>query len=414
MTFDDLRESAVMAFSTVRGNKLRSSLTILGVSVGVLTVLSMVSIIQGLNRTFAEQIESLGSNTIFVNKFDPSFSPQKTQEELQRKELTIADADAIREESQSLASVAPFVRKLSETVRFKEKQTETPIIFGTTPEYNYTLSQYVGEGRFITDTDLSERRNIAVLGRDVVNALFGGRTDPVGEDIKIGGSVFRVVGVMEDLGTFFGQSRDNSVFIPLTTFQKYYPEIKFPEIIFAIIARPVDRSSVADAMSEIKDTLRRRRQVPLGAPDNFGISSQDALLDIYNQLTSATYLVLTAISAVALMIGGIGVMNIMLVSVTERTKEIGVRKAVGATRISILSQFLIEAVVLTGIGGLIGLALGEAASFLINSYSPLPAYIPVWAILMGVFVSAGIGIIFGLYPAWKASKLDPIEALRFE
>lgn len=403
-----------MALSTLRANKLRSSLTILGVTVGVLTVLSMVSIIQGLNKTFAEQIESLGSNTIFVTKFAPSFSPQKTQEELQRKELTLADADAIRQESTSIAGVAPFQRKIAETVRFKDNQTETPLIFGVTPEYDFTLSQFVGEGRFITDIDISERRNIAILGRDVVKALFPDERNPIGEDIKIGGNVFRVVGIMEDLGTFFGQSRDNSIFVPISTFQKYYPEIKFPDFVFVIIIRPKNRAEVANAIAETKDILRRRRQVAVGVPDNFGISSQDALLDIYNQLTSATYLVLTAISAVALMIGGIGVMNIMLVSVTERTKEIGIRKAVGATKFSIMSQFLIEAVILTGIGGLIGLVVGEGMSFLINAFSPLPAYIPIWAVIMGLTVSAGVGIVFGLYPAWKASKLNPIDALRYE
>ena len=185
-------------------------------------------------------------------------------------------------------------------------------------------------------------------------------------------------------------------------------------MVFAIIVRPKSRADVANAIDEIKDILRRRRQVRFGEKDTFGISSQDALLDIYNQLTGATYLVLTAISAVALMIGGIGGMNIMLVSVTERTKEIGIRKAVGAKRNNILSQFLIEAVVLTAIGGLIGLVIGEGLSFLINTYSPLPAYIPVWAIILGLFVSAGIGVLFGLYPAWKASHLDPIEALRYE
>jgi putative ABC transport system permease protein len=414
MTFDDVKESAVMAISTLRANKLRSILTIMGVTVGVLTVLSMVSIIQGLNKTFAEQIESLGSNTIFVNKFEPSFSPQKTQEELQRKELTIEDAEAIRNESTSIAGVSPFQRKLSETVRFKEKQTETPIIFGVTPEYNFTLSQYVGDGRFITDFDLTERRNVAVIGRDVAKALFEDFKDPIGEDIKIGGNVFKIIGIMEDLGTFFGQSRDNSVFVPLTTFQKYYPEITFPDFVFVIIIRPKTRAEVPNAIAEIKDILRRRRQVPVGEPDNFGISSQDALLDIYNQLTSATYLVLTAISAVALMIGGIGVMNIMLVSVTERTKEIGIRKAVGATKLSIMSQFLIEAVILTGIGGILGLIIGEGMSFLINTFSPLPAFIPIWAVILGLVVSVGVGIVFGLYPAWKASKLNPIDALRYE
>ncbi|NNE67317.1 MAG: FtsX-like permease family protein [Pyrinomonadaceae bacterium] len=414
MTFDDIRESAVMAFSTLRANKLRSALTILGVTVGVLTVLSMVSIIQGLNRSFADQIESLGSNTIFVNKFEPSFSPQKTQEELQRKELTIADAEAIARESEAIAAVAPFERKLSETVRFKDKQTETPIILGVVPEHSYTMSQFVAEGRFLIDVDIRERRNVAVIGRDVVNALFLEYEQPIGKDIKIAGNVFRVIGIMEDQGSFFGQSRDNSIYIPLTTFQKYYPEVVFPDFVFVIIVRPKTRADVANAMADITDTLRRRRGDRVGEPNSFGISSQDALLDVYNQLTGATYLVLTAISAVALMIGGIGVMNIMLVSVTERTKEIGIRKAVGATRLSIMSQFLIEAVVLTGIGGLFGLIIGEIVSVLINTYSPLPAFIPIWAILVAIVVSGGVGVVFGLYPAWKAARLDPIEALRFE
>ena len=403
-----------MAFSTLRANKLRSALTILGVTVGVLTVLSMVSIIQGLNRSFSEQIESLGSNTIFVNKFEPSFSPQKTQEELQRKELTIEDAEAIARESEAIAAVAPFERKLSETVRYKEKQTETPIILGVVPEHSYTMSQFVAEGRYLIDIDISERRNVAVIGRDVLNALFKDYEQPIGKDIKIGGNVFRIVGIMEDQGSFFGQSRDNSIYVPLTTFQKYYPEVVFPDFVFVIIVRPKSRADVANAMADITDTLRRRRGDKIGESNSFGISSQDALLDVYNQLTGATYLVLTAISAVALMIGGIGVMNIMLVSVTERTKEIGIRKAVGATRLSILSQFLIEAVVLTGIGGLIGLAAGELMSLVINTYSPLPAYIPVWAIAIAILVSGGVGVVFGLYPAWKAARLDPIEALRFE
>ena len=185
-------------------------------------------------------------------------------------------------------------------------------------------------------------------------------------------------------------------------------------MVFGIIVRPIDRSKVGLATEEMREILRRRRQVKLDQPDNFFISSQDALLEIYNELTGATYLVLTAISAVALMIGGIGVMNIMLVSVTERTQEIGIRKAVGATQNSILSQFLIEATVLTGIGGIIGLIIGEVIALLMNTYSPLPAFVPWWAILIGVGVSGLVGIIFGLYPAWKAARLNPIEALSFE
>src|SRR5438270_5550282 len=414
MSFDDIKESAAMAVATVRANKLRSSLTILGVAIGVVTLTFMVSIIHGLNKAFAEQIESLGSNTIFVSKFDPSFGRPPNDEELHRKEITQEDAEAIRAESaNAFESVAPVRRKIASDLRYADKETDTPILFGVTPDYEYPISQYVGRGRFITESDLIGRENVAVLAQDVVRALFP-YEDPLGKEIKIEGRPFRVVGVMEPLGNFFGQSRDNSVFIPLATFDKYWRDIEPPFVVFFIIIRPHTRADVHTAMDEITDTLRRRRQVPSGAKNNFGVSSQDSLLDFYNQLTGATWLVLTAISFVALMIGGIGVMNIMLVSVTERTKEIGIRKAVGATRANILWQFLVEAVVLTALGGVAGLAVGEAASLLMNKYSPLPAFVPLWAILVGIGISASVGIVFGLWPAWKAARLDPIDALRYE
>lgn len=414
MHLDDVKESALMAFDTLRANKLRSLLTILGVTVGVLTVIFMVSIIQGLNKAFAQQIEALGSNAIWATKFDPSFGHQPTSEELHRKDLTLDDAEAIRNEAPSVLSVSPIRRKIAETVRYAHKQSDTPILIGATPYYEFTQSSYVDRGRFVTDTDIRERTNICVIGKDLVKALFP-YEDPIDKQLKVSGKPFKVVGVMEPLGTFLGQSRDNQIFIPITTFNKYYPgEQPFPEVVFVIIVRPKSRAYVKSAIDEMTDILRRRRHDAPGAPSTFGISSQDALLDIYNQLTGATALVLTAISFVALMIGGIGVMNIMLVSVTERTKEIGIRKAVGATRLNILSQFLIEAVVLTAFGGVIGLALGEVASFLTNKYSPLPAFVPLWAIVVGIGISTAVGIVFGLWPAWKAARLDPIEALRWE
>ena len=413
MRFDDIKESALMAFDTLRANKLRSSLTILGVSVGVITVIFMVSIIQGLNKAFADQVESLGSNTIFLSKFDPSFGRPPGPEEIHRKDLNMDDAEALRREAPSVAGVSPIHRLIAVTARYHDKQTDTPILLGVTPYYEFVQTAYAAHGRFIQDFDMENRDNVAVIGVDVVHALFP-YEDPIDKEVRIDGNPYRVVGVMEPLGSFFGQSRDNSIFIPITTFDKYYPDRPFPEVVFFIIIRPQSRAYVKTALDEITDILRRRRHVPLGAPNNFGITSQDSLLEIYNQLTGATALVLTAISFVALMIGGIGVMNIMLVSVTERTKEIGVRKAVGATRLNILSQFLIEAVVLTGIGGLAGLAVGELLAFLINKYSPLPAYVPIWAIAVGIGISAGVGIVFGLWPAWKAARLDPIEALRWE
>jgi len=413
MRLDDVKESALMAFDTLRANKLRSSLTILGVSVGVITVIFMVSIIQGLNKAFAEQVESLGSNTIFVSKFDPGFGRPPGPEEIHRKDLTVEDAEALRTEAPSVVGVSPVHRMIAVTARYQDKQTDTPILFGVTPYYEFVHTQYVARGRFIKDLDMDNRENIVVIGVDVARALFP-YEDALEKDIRIAGNPYRVVGVMEPLVNFFGQSRDNSLFIPITTFDKYYPDRPFPETVFFIVVRPQSRAVVKSAMDEMTDILRRRRRVPLNAPNNFGMSSQDSLLDIYNQLTGATALVLTAISFVALMIGGIGVMNIMLVSVTERTKEIGIRKAVGATRVDILSQFLIEAVVLTAIGGLAGLAVGELLAFVINKYSPLPAHVPLWAIGVGVGISAAVGIVFGLWPAWKAARLDPIEALRWE
>jgi putative ABC transport system permease protein len=413
MSFADIKESAVMAIDTMRTNKLRSSLTILGVSVGVLTVIFMVSIIQGLNKAFADQIESLGSNTIFVSKFDPSFGRPPGPEEIHRKDLTMDDVEALRTEAPSIVGVSPIQRLLAATVRYQEKQTDTPILFGVTPYYEFVHSQYVASGRFVNEIDIQDRSNVLIIGVDVKQALFP-YEDPLDKEVRIEGKPFRVIGVMEPLGNFFGQSRDNSVFIPITTYEKYYPDRPFPESVFFVIVRPRSRAFVKSAIDEITDILRRRRRLAPGEPNNFGISSQDSLLDVYNQLTGATALVLTSISFVALMIGGIGVMNIMLVSVTERTKEIGVRKAVGATRLNILSQFLIEAVVLTAIGGLMGLAVGEIGSLIINKYSPLPAYVPMWAIGLGVGLSAAVGIVFGLWPAWKAARLNPIDALRWE
>jgi putative ABC transport system permease protein len=408
-----IKESAAMALDTVWVNKLRSGLTILGVMVGVVTVMFMVSIIQGLNRSFAAQLEAIGSNIIYSVKFDPSFGRTPTQEERMRADFTIEDAEAMRSEMHNILGVSPIQRTISETVRFREKQTDTPVLVGATRYYEDVHSQYVERGRFLTDLDMQDRTNVAVIGKDVVKALFPNE-EPLGQQIRIGGRPFQVVGVMSDLGSVFGQSRDNIVFIPLTTFQKYWRDIPYPQMIFMIVIRPVDRAHVSAAMDEMRDILRRRRDVKTGEKDNFFLGSQDSLLDIYNQLTGATYLVLTAISAVALMIGGIGVMNIMLVSVTERTKEIGVRKAVGATRSDILWQFLIEATVLTGIGGVLGLIIGEITSLLVNRYSPLPAYVPYWAILIGLGISGAIGIIFGLYPAWKAARLNPIDALSYE
>ena len=231
MTFDDIKESALMAVDTLRANKLRSTLTILGVSVGVVTVIFMVSIIQGLNKAFADQIESLGSNTIFVSKFAPSFGRPPGPEEIHRKDLTMEDAEALRTEAPSIVGVSPIHRLISSTVRYQDKQTDTPILFGVTPYYEFVQTQYVASGRFVNEIDMQDRSNIVIIGVDVKQALFP-YEDPVDKEVRINGNPFRIVGVMEPLGNFFGQSRDNSIFVPLTTFDKYYPDRPFPEVEF--------------------------------------------------------------------------------------------------------------------------------------------------------------------------------------
>jgi putative ABC transport system permease protein len=247
-----------------------------------------------------------------------------------------------------------------------------------------------------------------------VEALFP-ILDPIGRDILIDGRKFRVIGVLERLGDFFGQSRDVQVLIPVTTFIKYYPiERLLPDMFYFIVVRPKSRADVDSAIADIREILRRRRQLSPKAKDNFGISSQDSLLNLYSQLTGATALVLTAISGISLFIGGIGVMNIMLVAVVERTREIGIRKAIGARRRDILQQFLLEAIILTGMGGGMGVALGYLIAQAVNRFSPLPATVPIWAAAAGLGVSILVGLVSGIYPAWRAARLDPVEALRYE
>lgn len=413
MAIKHFRENLVMALGVLTNNKLRAFLTILGVIVGVATVIAMVSIIEGLGKAFTDQIESLGSNTIFVSKFDPGLRRTRTTEERQRKDLTLEDALALKT-SPSIRSLSPEYRKQTITTRFQDRQTDTMQLAGVTTGYETTRSNYIAEGRFLTEFEIEHREEVCILSADVVEALFP-FTDPIGHEILIDGRKFRVIGVLERLGNFFGQSRDIQILIPISTFIKYYPiERMTPDMFFFIVVRPTSRAEVINAVNDITEILRRRRHVQIREKNNFGVSTQDSLLDLYNQLTGATALVLTSVSCISLIIGGIGVMNIMLVAVVERTKEIGIRKALGARRKDIMSQFLIEAITLTGSGGIIGVLIGSTISELVNKLSPLPSRVPLWAVLAGLIVSLSVGLIAGIYPAWRAAILDPIEALRRE
>jgi putative ABC transport system permease protein len=409
----NLLEIIVLTINTIANNKLRAFLTTLGVIVGVATVIAMVSIIQGLDRAFSNQVESLGSNTIFVSKFDPGFGRRRTDEERQRKDLTLEDGLALQA-SPAVMSISPEYRKQTIKLRYEDRSSDTMQLAGVTLGYELTRSNFVAEGRFFTEFEVDHRNEVCVLSADVVEALFP-IIDPIGRDILVDGRKFRVIGVLERLGDFFGQSRDVQVLIPVTTFIKYYPvERLLPDMFYFIVVRPKSRAEVDNAIADIREILRRRRRVPFGAKDSFGISSQDSLLNLYSQLTGATALVLTAISSISLFIGGIGVMNIMLVAVVERTREIGIRKAIGARRRDILQQFLLEAILLTGMGGVLGISVGYLIARLVNQYSPLPAMVPVWAVVAGLGVSIMVGLVSGIYPAWRAARLDPVEALRYE
>jgi putative ABC transport system permease protein len=414
MEIRDISESGRMALATLYAHKLRSFLTTLGVIVGVTTVIAMVSIVQGLNKAFTDQIESLGSNTIFVSKFDPGLRRTRTEEERQRKDLTLEDGLTLIKESNAILSISPEYRKQTVVMRYGANETDTMQLAGVLPGYETTRSNYIIEGRFFSDFEVEHRADVCVLSADVVEALFP-FSDPIDKEILIDGHKFLVIGVLERLGSFFGQSRDIQTLIPITTFMKYYPTDRpSPDMFFFVVVRPKSRDEVNRAVEDITTTLRRRRNLKPSDKVNFGVSTQDSLLDLYNQLTGATALVLTVVSSVALFIGGIGVMNIMLVSVVERTREIGIRKAIGARRKDIMRQFLLEAIVLTGAGGLIGVVLGVIISNVINAFSPLPSTVPLWAAGAGLAVSLAVGLFFGLYPARRAANLNPIDALRYE
>jgi putative ABC transport system permease protein len=404
-----------MAFSSLRTHKLRSFLTLLGIMIGVMTVIGMVSIIQGLNRSFLSELESVGSDLIIIEKFEPGIRTGRlSEEERQRKNLIFEDAMAIQEECSLIkAVVATLVVDYLEEVpiKYQSKKSLDSLILGMSERYPEVLSVYLPEkGRFFTESDVTHRTKVCVLGYDLVETLFP-HTDPLGKEIRIGPEKFTVVGVLKQRGSFFGQSQDNFVGIPITTLMKHYP---YDLSNLQFVAVPIKHGYLDQAIEQTINLLRRRRNVPFSKPNDFAVYTQDTLINLYNQLTGAAYLVMIVISSIGLLVGGIGVMNIMLVSVKERTREIGIRKAIGARSGDILKQFLIEAVFLTGTGGILGILIGFGIASLVKAVTPLPASVTLWSVVLGFLVSVSVGISFGIFPAQKAAKLDPIISLRYE
>ncbi|MCK4931828.1 MAG: ABC transporter permease [Candidatus Aminicenantes bacterium] len=404
-----------MAFDSLRSNKLRSFLTLLGIVIGVMTVIGMVSIIQGLNKSILSDLESVGSDIIGITKYEPGIQTgRRTEEERQRKDLTFDDALAIEEECSLVKAVAvSLVAAIFEEIpiKYQNIKAQDAYILGMNEKWPDVLSVYRPvKGRFITESDVNHRAKVCVLGADLNEILFP-HSEAVGKEIRIGPERFLVVGVLEKRGSMLGQSRDNLVGIPITALMKHFP---YDLENLDIIATPTKHGYLEETIEQMINVMRRRRKVPFGKPNDFAIYTQDTWVDLYNQYTGAAYVVMIVISSIGLLVGGIGVMNIMLVSVKERTREIGIRKAIGARSSDILKQFLIEAIFLTGTGGAIGILIGFAIAFIVKSVTPLPASVTLWSIFLGFFVSVSVGLFFGIFPAQKAAHVDPIICLHYE
>ncbi len=417
MRIGDLKETIRMALDTLRANKLRSGLTILGIVIGVMTVITISSVINGLNAQVSNLVESLGSNVLFVFRF-PVFGHRQTTEELTRKQMTYEDAMAIATLPHVLA-VSPTLQYVDNTapgrvgttaVKANGHAMQSTKLEGDTPSLKEVSDLNLAEGRFFNEGDQERSSDVTVLGSDTAAELFPG-IDPLGREIEAGGMLFTVIGVLDKQKTAFGGGKnpeDNKAIFPITTYHKLHPEsldywitLKYDD--------PKNRPVVED---EITELLRRRRKVLNAAPDNFAIFGTDSLTRLWNQVTGGLFLLLFALSTVALLVGGVGVMNIMLVSVTERTREIGIRKAIGATKRTILTQFTLEAITLCAVGGIVGVLVGSAISLGLTFL--LPTILSSLWVGTAFVCSCAIGLIFGIYPAWKAANLNPIEALRYE
>ena len=419
MRWLDAKESVRMAFDTLRTNKLRSGLTVLGIVIGVTTVIVISSVINGLNNNVQAWANSLGSNVLWVFHM-PVIGVRPTTEMLTRKKLTYDDGMAMRL-LPHVTAVDPgqqYTNPVSYNlgavaVKYGRNSIQNTILQGDTSQVRDINDLVLTYGRMWTDEEETRRANVVVLGYDTADKLFG-QADPTGKEVQIEGDVFTVIGVYDKQKQPFGSGKnpqDNAAYFPLETFRKIHPEV----LDYWIAVKYDDAKNKALVTDEITELLRRRRKVRVEAPDNFAIFGPDSLTRVWTEVTGGLFAFMVAVASVGLMVGGVGVMNIMLVSVTERTREIGVRKALGATKKNILLQFTLEAMTLCALGGVIGIAIGGIITAIIHALvTVLPATMSsAWAIT-GFVVSCVIGLLFGINPAWRASTLDPIEALRYE
>ncbi len=403
----DFLEGARIAFFSLRTNRLRTVLTIMGVGIGVATLLAIVGIIQGLDRSFAEQMARIGSNALYVTKM-PWVQLGNWWQFRNRKDLTLEHYEAVRAQSTHAVAVTP-IASARRTVSHFGNELPRVEIDGVTSDYLQVTGFEVTRGRFITDADNEASRAVAVLGMDVVDALFP-HTDPLGSTVRIGDRPFTVIGILSRKGKILDQSRDLLVVIPFRTARQYFGTRRSIQIGVAV-ASPDLMDAAEDQLVGI---LRRARGTPPDKPDDFSINRPEQLASTYKQLTGALYGVAIGIGLITLLVGGIGIMNIMLVSVRERTREIGVRRALGARKRTIIVQFVLEAVVVSALGGLIGTIAGLSGAKVVSEITPLAATVRPLTVLFGVSFAAAVGLLFGIWPAARAANLDPVEALRYE
>ena len=411
-------ESIKMAMDTLRANKMRSGLTILGIVIGVTTVITISSIINGLNNRVADFADSLGTNVFWISRL--GFGLEKfTSEELTRKKLTLDDTLAVRTLAHVAAADAGVTYSKGFSVgavsaKYEGRKVAGSILEGHTSQVTDVTNTTLQEGRFFTDGEDERHAKVCVIGNETAEELFSGGEDPIGKDVNVETGLYTVIGVLDKRAQPFGSGknpRDNAILFPLGTFRDLHPEAD--EVV--INAKYDDPKNKALVEEEIRELLRIRRHVKTQADDNFEIFGPDSLTELWGQITGGLVAFMIAVSSVGLMVGGVGVMNIMLVSVTERTREIGVRKAIGATKRTILTQFTTEAIALCAVGGLVGILVGAVITWIVY-FLPigLPATLSTMWVTIGFGVSCAIGLVFGIYPAWKAANLDPIEALRYE
>ena len=402
-------ESVGIALKSLISNKLRSILTLIGVIIGVMTVIAVVSIVAGMNKYVAQQISSLGSSTFFVDKFGVIMSEEDYLNTLKRKNFTTEDMEAVRENCPLCWKVGARQVTSRYKIKYRKEYLSDIYIVGATSNFTEIMDFDLSSGRSHTDFEDEHNRRVVLIGWEVADNLFPNQ-DPLGKDIKLGNHYFRVVGVAKKRGTFLGQSQDNFVIIPITTFNKLFGTRRN----LLIFVKVEDFGIMQQAQDQVRLILRARRHVPYDKPDDFAIMTSDTFMDLYRTFTSTAFIVMIGVSSIALVVGGIVIMNIMLVSVTERTREIGIRKAVGAKKKNILWQFLVEAVTLSMVGGLIGIILGGIIAKVVEAASPLPAAVEPWSVITGLIIATSVGLFFGIFPAMKAAKLDPIACLRYE